>query len=218
MVRAELEFGFVAGDAQPTGAKMDHPDHGIHLELDVNGLIVRQETPPDNGNSFLESILAISNLASELVLPNRIYYSGFAAKHVMLFSSEAEVFAASLRFGMPYYDQLADSLGMTPHMQELTYDFTAGSYEFRIVLKPVSFNSVRRDVRRTYPFGSTANQRRNVDRWNALEDSRNPPQGYALMLEADLREQNPPEGALPQQFAALQKYIEVLKSNFKLTP
>jgi hypothetical protein len=216
MVRAELEHGFVAGDAQPTGAKMDHPDHGTHLELDANGLTTRQESPLDDGNAFLECTVGISRLASELVLPNRIYYSGFAAKHIMLFPTEAEVFAASLRFGMPYYDQLADSLGMNPHMQELTYDFTSGSYEFRIALKPVSFNSVRRDIRRTYPFGSTDNQRRNVDRWNALEDSRNPPNGYALMLETDLREQNPPEDALLQQFAALQKYIELLKSHFKL--
>jgi hypothetical protein len=216
MVRAELEFGFVAGDAQPTGAKMDHPDHGTHLELDVNGLTIRQESPSDNGSAFLESTVGISRLASELVRPNQIYYAGFAAKHIILFPSEAEVFAASLRFGVPFYDQLADSLGMTPHMQELTYDFTSGSYEFRIALKPVSFNSVKRDVRRTYPFGSTATQRRNVDRWNALEDSRNPPQGYALMLETDLREQNPPEGALHQQFVALQKYIELLKSHFKL--
>jgi hypothetical protein len=218
MVRAELEFGFVAGDAQPTGAKMDHPDKGIHLELDVNGLTIRQETPPDDGNTFLESTVGVSKLASELVLPNCIYYSGFAAKHVMLFSSEAEVFAASLRFGVPFFDQLADSLGMTPNMQEFTYDFTSGSYEFQVALKPVTFNSVKRDVRRTYGFRSTENQRRNIDRFNALEDSRNPPHGYALMLETDLREQNPPENALPQQFVALQKYIELLKSHFKLTP
>jgi hypothetical protein len=218
MVRAEMELGFVANDAQPTGAKMDHPDHGTHLELDVNGLTIRQESPPDDGSAFLESTLGISKLASELVRPNQIYYSGFAAKHIMLFSTEAEVFAASLRFGMPYYNELADSLGMTPHMQELTYDFTSGSYAFQVSLKSVAFNSVKRDIRRTYPFRSTANQRRNVDRWNALEDSRNPPHGYALMLEADLREQHPPEDALPQQFAALQKYIELLKSHFMLTP
>jgi hypothetical protein len=136
----------------------------------------------------------------------------------MLFSSEAEVFAASLRFGVPFFDQLADSLGMTPNMQEFTYDFTSGSYEFQVALKPVTFNSVKRDVRRTYGFRSTENQRRNIDRFNALEDSRNPPHGYALMLETDLREQNPPENALPQQFVALQKYIELLKSHFKLTP
>ena len=218
MVRAELELGFVAGDAQPTGAKMDHPDHGTHLELDVNGLSIRQESPRDNGATFLESTVGVSKLANELVLPNRIYYSGFAAKHVLLFSSEAEVFVASLRFGMPYYNQLADSLGMSPHMQEFTCDFTSGSYELQVALKPVSFNSVKRDVRRTYGFRSTENQRRNVDRWNALEDARNPPHGYALMLEIDLREQNPPEDSLPQQFAALQKYIELLKGHFTLTP
>lgn len=197
---------------------MDHPDHGTHLELDVNGLTVRQESPPDDGTVFCESTVGISKLASELVLPNRIYYSGFAAKHVMLFSSEAEVFAASLQFGMPYFDRLADSLGMTPHMQELTYDFTSGSYVFQVSLKPVAFSSVKRNVRRSYGFGSTENQRRNVDRWNASEDSKELPHGYAIMLEADLREQNPPEYALPQQFAALQKYIEILKSHFKLTP
>lgn len=217
MVRAELEFGFVAGDAQPTGAKMDHPDHGTHLELDVNGLTIRQESPPDDGTAFLESTVGISKLASKLVHPNRIYYSGFAAKHIVLFSSEAEVFAASLQFGMPYYDRLADSLGMTPHMQELTHDFTSGSYIFQVALKPVAFNSAKRNVRRCYGFGSTESQRRNVDRWNASEDSKNQPHGYALMLEADLREQDPPENALPQQFAALQKYIEILKSHFKLT-
>jgi len=218
MVRAELDFGFVAGDAQPTGAKMDHPDHGTHLELDVNGLTMRQESPQDDGTAFLGSAIGISRLAGELVRPNRIYYSGFAAKHVMLFSSEEEVFAASLRFGAPYYNELADSLGMSPHMQELAYDFTSGSYEFQVGLKSVTFNSVKRDVRRTYGFRATENQRRNIDRWNALEDSRNPPQGYALMLETDLREQNPPENALPQQFAALQKYVEVLKRHFTLTP
>ena len=218
MVRAELDFGFVAGDAKPTGAKMDHPDHGTHLELDVNGLSIRQESPTDNGTSFLESTIGVSKLANELVCPNQIYYSGFAAKHFMLFSSEAEVFAASLQFGMPYYHHLADSLGMSPRMQELTYDFTSGSYEFQVSLKSVAFNSVKRDSRRTYPFGSTETQRRNVDRWNALENSRNPPQGYALMLETDLREQNPPQNALPQQFGSLQKYIELLKSHFKLTP
>lgn len=217
MVRAELEFGFVAGDAQPTGAKMDHPDHGTHLELDVNGLTIRQESPSDDGTAFLESTVAISKLASELVLPNRIYYSGFAAKHIVLFSSEAEVFAASLQFGMPYCDRLADSLGMIPRMQEITHDFTSGSYIFQIALKPVAFSSAKRNVRRCYGFGATENQRRNVDRWNASEDSKNPPHGYALMLEADLREQDPPEDALPQQFAALQKYIEILKSQFKLT-
>lgn len=218
MVRAELERGFVAGDARPTGAKMNHPDDGTHLELDVNGLTMRQESPLDDGNEFLENVVGISQLASELVEPNHIYYSGFAAKHIMMFSSEAEVFAASLRFGLPYYDQLADSLGMSPHMQELTYDFSAGSYELQVALKSVAFNSVKRDGRRNYGFRSTENQRRNVDRWNALEDSRNTPHGYALMLEADLREQNPPEGALSQQFGALQKYIEILKGQFSFNP
>lgn len=218
MARAESEFGFIAGDAQPTGAKMDQPDYGMHLELDVNGLTIRQESPSDAGSAFLGCTMDISKLASDLVRPGRIYYSGFAAKHAMLFATEAEVFAASLRFGAPYYQELGDALGMTPSMQELTYDFTSGSYDFHIAMKSVAFNGVKRDIKRNYGFRSTENQRRNVDRWNAREDAKNPPHGYALMLEADLREQNPPENGLPQQFAALQKYIENLKIHFKLTP
>ena len=218
MARAESEFGFIAGTAQPTGAKMDHPDYGMHLELDVHGLTIRQESPSDDGSDFLQYSMDISKLASELVRPGRIYYSGFAAQNIVLFPTESDVFAASLRFGAPYHQELGDVLGMAPQMQELTYDFTSGSYDLQIAIKSVAFNAVKRDIKRNYGFSSTENQRRNIDRWNAHEDSKNPPHGYALMLEADLREQNPPENSLPQQFAALQKYIENLKIHFKLTP
>lgn len=216
MVRAELEFGFVAGDAHPTGAKMDNPDHGTHLELDVNGLTLRQEYPRDEGQAFLECAVGVSQLAQDLILPNKIYYSGFAAKQIREFSCEAEVQAASLRFGSPLCDQLADSLGMTPQRQELGYAFTSGSYELGVSIKPVAFSSVKGDVQRGYGFRPTDTHRRNVDRWNEFEKSKNPLNGYALMLEVDLQEQNPPEGALSQQFAELQNYIELLKSHFRL--
>ena len=215
-MQAELEYGFVAADAQPTGAKMDHPDHGARLELDAKGLTMRQENPQDAGRAFLESAVGIAALANKLIQPHQIYYSGFAAKYVMPFPSEQDVFAATLKFGLPYYNELADGLGMTPSMQELTYDFTSGSYDLQVTLKPVAFNAVRSDVRRSYGFRSTENHRRNIDRWNAYEDARTSPQGYALMLEADLRENNPPEGALNQQFEALEKYIELLGSHFNL--
>lgn len=217
MVRAESEFGFVAGDAQPTGAKMDHPDHGTHLELDSTGLTLSQEAPTDEGEAFLESVVSIAELSRDLVQPSHIYYAGFAAKHILPFSSEAEVFAASLGYGSTLHDQLADSLGITPLRQEISNAFTSGSYELQISLKSISFNQVRSDLQRGYGFNPTDTHRRNVDRWNAREKSKNPPNGYALILEADLQERNPPEAALPHQFAELQKYVELLKNHFKLT-
>lgn len=217
MVRAENEFGFVCGDAQPAGAKLDHPDHGTHVELDASGLTMRQEVPVDEGETFFECAVGVANLARDLIRPTRVYYVGFAAKHYLQFPTEEAAFAASLRFGAPYYNELADSLNMTPLLQGLTYSFTSGSYELQIDLKAVAFGSVKRDIRRSYGFRPTKTQRKNVDRWNALEESRDPPAGYALFLETDLQEQDPPQDALPEQVTALLKYIEVLRKRLILT-
>jgi hypothetical protein len=96
MVRLVRDFDFIASDAQPTGAKMNHPDLGIHLELDVRGLVLSQEEPPDHGDQFCDIVNKVAAMTSELIQPEAIFYAGFAAKLYKPFSTEEQVYAASL--------------------------------------------------------------------------------------------------------------------------
>lgn len=214
MVAMEERFDFIYREALPTGAKMNQPDFGLTLDLDVNGLLMSQELPLDEGERFLEHVLGAAELAAEFVQPGAIFYAGFAAKHFHQCGTEDEALAASLGFHPAGAEALADKLGMTPKTQTVSYLLETGSYDLQVELLPISFNSVKREIARNPGYHATKSQRRRAERQNARDESRNNPAGFALGLNADLREWNPPQGGLEAQFAELRKQLVVLREMF----
>jgi len=214
MFRLVDELDFIAGDAQPTGAKMEHPDLRIQLELNVSGLSVSQNSPKDEqSEEFFRIVDAASAMAAELIKPQTIFYSGFATKLFQPYSSEDQVCLRSLA-AFPRSDQeLGEALSMNLRHQSVAYVFNSGSYDLQVSCKPISFNSARPDPPQNYGFRATEAQKRRVDRINASA-AQEQPCGYALLLEADLREWNPPLDGLQQQYAELQKQLAVLQQQF----
>ena len=62
MVKAEDELGFLSSDAQPTGAKLIHPEEGIQLELDTSGLVMSQHRRSSTIDSFASICRSTSRL------------------------------------------------------------------------------------------------------------------------------------------------------------
>lgn len=214
MVAMEEQFDFIGQEAQPSGAQMIQPDLGLKLALDTNGLAMSQNLPSDEGEQFLHYVLGATKLACEFVQPGAIFYAGFAAKHYHLCGNESQALAASLEFYPAGAEALADKLGMTPKNQTVSYLLESGSYDLQVDSMPISFNSVKRETARNPGFHATDLQRRQAERFNAREDLRNPPGGFALGLNADLREWNPPQDGLEAQFAELRKQLVVLREMF----
>lgn len=208
MVRAEKELGFISGEAQPKGAKLDHPSTGVHLEVDTLGFTMSQELPDDVGGRFCEQVIQVSRLVEELFAPETIFYNGFLAKRIREFPTEDQAFAATLKLTEDGGCSLGDVLGLTPFHQALKYAFKAGSFEYQVDCKPIAFTSVVRGRKRNYGFGASERDRRIVDEWNEYQSSLETPDAYALSLEADLRERNPPvDRDLRMQFERLLVYL-----------
>lgn len=214
MVAMEERFDFVAQEALPSGAKMYQPDFALKLGLDTTGLVLSQDYPRDEGKDFLHHVLGVAQLANEFVQPGTIFYAGFAANHYWQCGTEELALAASLEFHPSGAEALADKLGMTPKNQTVSYLLESGSYDLQVDFMPISFNSVKKETSRNPGFHSTDSQRRRTERFNALEESRNPPGGFALGLNVDLREWNPPQDGLEAQFAELRKQLVVLREMF----
>jgi hypothetical protein len=214
MVAMEEQFDFICQEAQPTGAQMSQPDLGLNLALDTNGLAMSQDLPSDDGEQFLLHVLGATRLACELIQPGAVFYAGFAAKHYHVCGNEGQALAASLDFHPSGAEALADKLGMTPKNQTVSCLLESGSYNLQVDFMPISFNSVKREIARNPGFHSTDSQRRRAERLNAREEMRNPPGGFALGLNADLREWNPPQDGLESQFSELRKQLVVLREMF----
>lgn len=217
MTRAENEFGFLCEDATPTGAKMEQPEDGINLQVDANVLVMQQQLFDGNVAPFLEAANSMSSLVQELFEPSGISSSGVAAKYSCGFATEEKVYRASLQNRSELIDDLADSLGLNPLHQSLSFTFSSGSYVLQVNRKPIAFSTARSGSLQTYGFGSTEAERRRIDRRNKRIASLNPPSGYALLLEVDLKERNPPMDGLPTQFATLRKYLAELTNPTRLS-
>jgi len=214
MVAMEEQFDFICQEALPTGAILSQPDLGLTLALDTNGLAMSQELPSDEGEQFLRNVVDATRLACKFVQPGAIFYSGFAAKHCHVCGTEDQALAASLEFHPAGAEALADKLGMTPKNQTVSCLLESGSYDLQVEFMPISFNSVIRETARNPGFHSTDSQRRRANRLNSLDESRNPPGGFAIGLNIDLREWNPPQNGLEAQFAELRKQLVVLREMF----
>lgn len=213
MVRAENELGFLPSEAQPTGARLDHPEEAIHLELDAEGLFMSQNLKSSTLEGFTATCEKTANLSSELLRPATIFYSGLSVKLHWMFHSEDAALEASLKVGGAFPEDLANSLGMNPLHQSRTFAFQSGSYELHIRVKPVCFSQPASSSQKSHGFRQTKSQKAKIDRQNASEKLKVSPLGYALILDVDLQERNPPEGALRLQAATLNKYLEKITSD-----
>ena len=214
MVRAVHDLGFMAGDVQVTGAKLEKPEHGIKASIDSVQLAVTQELP-SGGNEFLDACISLSGLAMELFAPDRIWSNGFAQKTYWSFPSPEAALEASLLLAGDWHNDLGKEFGMTPSHQHLEYHFRSGSYEFNIGIQPVTFERVA-TARFNPDFRASPEERERIDRMNRRADRVKLGPAHALMMDLDLVEQEPPPSSLQKHFAQLQTIAKTAETKFHL--
>ena len=214
MLAANANLKFIAGEAKPTGAKMEIPEHGVNLTCDSNILALSQELPLETDKFFSQLCQNSSNLVQELFKPTNIVKNGFALKAFWPFSTVQELLAASLKLGGEYQNELGKIVGMVPEHKKLDFTFVSGSKEFHLLVQPVTFDRTNLTKQN---IGSQISriEKDRIERRNIFADriTQNFTIPHALMLELDLTENDPPAGILLEKLFAdlIQKYDSVKK-------
>jgi hypothetical protein len=216
MVFLEQELGFVPSDTVPSGAKLELPEDRIYVELDSTELRIRQENPSDAGAAMVGCAELLSRKVLEFFSPALPTSSGFASKSYRLLKDEFETYEASVKADGDLHRSLATELGVSPRNQELHHVFQTGSYELRFNLKPVALNTPQRSMF-TPGFNPSERLKKLTDRKNkAIESSIAPFSGYGLLLEVDLREENPAASAFKSHFDLMDDYKRKLEIRYSL--
>ena len=214
MIRAIDEMGFMAGEIQVTGAKLEKPELGIKAAVDSDQLIVTQEQP-DSGKDFFEACDGLATIATSLFRPRRVWSNGFAYKAYWPFSSPEGALKASLSLGDKYHVELAKAFGMVASHKHLDYHFAAGSYEFNVNIQPVTFERVA--IARFNPdFRASPERRKRIERLNKQAERIKTGVAHALMIDLDLIENDPPDSSLRKHFDQLLKAKSSADELFKL--
>jgi hypothetical protein len=215
MVHAVEDMGFLPGETQVTGAKVEKPELGIKAAVDSADLVVSQEQP-DTGEDFFEACASLSALAIELFRPKAVWSNGFAYKTYWAFSSPEAALKASLALGENYQEELAKSFGMVPSHRHLDYFFAAGSSELQINIQPVTFERVA--VARFNPdFRSSPQRKEQIKRLNKRADRIKGGVAHALMLQLDIVEHEPPPPpGIRKHFDQLLTSIKVATELFRI--
>lgn len=216
MVAASEKMNFIAVEAKPTGAKLEIPEQGVNLNCDSNMLAIAQELPNDDGSYFLELCGKSVELALACFKPQSIIRNGFALKAYWSFPSIQAMFAASLKLGGAYQNDVAKVLGMVPDYKKLDFTFVSGSKEFHLLVQPVTFDAKRMSKQNV---GSEANriEKNRIDRRNKFAEriSQTFNVSHALMLELDLMENEPAANvSLEKHFVELKQKSDLLKKLF----
>ena len=216
MLEATEKMDFIAGEAKPTGAKLEIPDQGINLAVDANALILSQEIPSDDDTYFVGICRGTTGLASACFRPKSIIKNGFALKAYWQFSNVQDLFAASLKLGDKYHNEIAKTVGMPPDYKKLDFTFSSGSKEFHVVVQPITFDNTRL-VKQNISSQANKIERNKIERRNVFADrlSDKFTASHALILELDLMESDPPaDASLENHFAELKQKFEQLKKTF----
>ncbi len=216
MVILEQEHGFVPSETVPSGAKLELPEDRIFVELDSTELRIRQESPHDNGAAMVGCADLLSQKVLEFFRPALPTSSGFASKSYRLLNDELETYQASVKVDGDLHRSLATELGVSPLNQELHHVFQTGSYELQFNLKPVALNTPQRSMF-TPGFNPSERVKKITERKNkAIESSIARFSGYGLLLELDLREQNPAATAFKAHFELMDDYKRKLENRYSL--
>src|SRR4051812_16046064 len=168
MIHAVDDMGFLPGETQVTGAKVEKPELGIKAAVDSADLTVSQEQP-EGGEEFFAACEGLSALAIELFAPKAIWSNGFAYKTYWAFSSPEAALKASLALVENSQEELAKSFGMVPSHKHLDYFFAAGSSELQVNLQPVTFERVA-VAHYNAEFRSSPRRKQQVARLNQRAD------------------------------------------------
>jgi hypothetical protein len=162
------------------------------------------KVPDDNGDFFLKIAEGLATLAGEHFQPARVATNGFAIKSYWPMKSEEASAKASLSLGGQYQDELGKLIGMVGSRKNLDFNFSSGSLDFHVLMRPVAFEKV--SVQRYNPsIGATREQRARIERLNQKADRIDIKAAHAIMMELDLVENDPPVGALAKHFDELKK-------------
>lgn len=213
MMAATGELNFVAGEAKPTGAKLEIPEQGVNAVVDSNDIALSQELPEGDFSYFVNLCKNSANLAAHHFQPRAILKNGFLIKEYWPFASVDEAFAASLSFAGDFQTNMGKVVGMIPNHKKLDFMFTSGSKDFHVTVQPVTFE---RSVMNRQNIRGQANrvERERIDRRNIFAErlNKNFSVANALVFEADLMENEPPAGAsLEKHFAELKQKTDEIK-------
>ena len=209
MVEAVEKFRFIPGEIKVTGARLEIPEEGITADADPQGLNLTQEFPKDDGTMFLSLAEGLAKLTSEFFTPKAVMTRGLAVKSYWPMKSEEAVLKASLNLGGSYHSQLGKSVGMVPSRKNIDLNFTSGSLDFHVMVHPVSFEKV--SVQRFNPgFDVTPEHKERLARLNRKADRIDLKSPYAIMMELDLIESDPPVELLAKHFDQLKKQEAIL--------
>lgn len=213
MLQAEKSSGFIPVETKPTGARMQVPEQGILASVDSQELTLIQEQPTDDGKLFLKVSMTLAGLVTSCFAPTVVVRNGFASKLCHSMKSPDAALKASLGFGVEHQNVLSKTVGMAASHKNIDYTFSAGSFELHVLLRPVTFEQVA--IQKWNPgFRASATQRQNIARLNQRTERMSKDFGYALMLELDLMEFDPPENSLEKHFKELKTKEAALKDAF----
>ena len=217
MVQATEKLDLIPSEAKPTGAQLELPEHGIKIAVDSNELIASQEQADGADEIFVNTCESLSAFVREYFSPKRVTSKWCGMKKYWGFGSPEAALRASLQTGTNAQDELARKFNMPPAHKRLDYSFASGSFEFHIVLEPVTFERVA-IARLNAGFRATPEEKRRVERVNQKAEkaeagrSRN---GHAIMMDMNLVESDPPaDGSVRKNFDDLQKRAEAAVEAF----
>jgi len=213
MAIAEEKLNFLCGDAKPTGAKMEIPEHGVNLVCDATSLALSQELAVETDAYFPTLCKNTAALSQEIFKPKSVIKNGFALKAYWPFPNVQELLVATLKLCGDQQNELGKVLGMVPEQKKLDFTFVSGSKELHVVLQPVTFDRANLSKQN---IGHQTNrvEKGRIERRNSFADhiTKNFAISHALVMELDLIESEPPaEASLEKNFLELVQKSEHLK-------
>jgi hypothetical protein len=214
MVRADRDFGFVPKEnATPTGASLICPEKQMECNLNGDFLQVIQHHPKPDNKEIRSVSAEFAELAWDLIQPEAISLFGCAVNSFLPYPTEEAALKASL--SLPGADGI--DLDMPACETELKRRFRAGSRDLAIHVRPVSLR--QQETAAQLPrFDSTRAQRERLERLNrANRLSGGSFAAFGIYLSVDLREYEPGEIDLANQFRDLLRYQTELEKRFEST-
>ena len=217
MLAASERLNLVPGEAKPTGAKMELPEQGVHVDCDsvFIALSVVYELPTPDGAFFINLCSGLAELVTEHFRPKGVAKNGFCIKSYWNISNVEDMLAATLGLGGDYHKELGKVLGLPPWHKRLDYTFSAGSKDLHLLLHPATFERFNL-TKQTPGLLASKHEKSLVDRRNVFAERLVGIGPHALLLEVDLVENEPPTAVgLDRHFNELGQYNESLRKTFK---
>lgn len=146
--------------------------------------------------------------------PSRICSNGISFRSCWALETPEDSLEASLSVNPDFSKCLAKKLGMAPSHQNVNVHFSSGSKELTVEVVPITLERINIQ-RHNAPFRATDRQTRLAERRNKKSARLSElSAAYALSLNVDLVEFDPPETDLTRHFEMLKNYREQLRQEF----